>query len=168
MKSTTDSTTNNPQNHGSRHWQPIAVLSHPNMYSVIIIWKNNCTRQTQYSFQQITKAPHTFPYPTSETLTMTSNELWNVNTLKLQSTIAAANDHNPYPSLSTKLSDKHAELEESCVPKDAELAKFQSRHKELDKKVVDIKASLAIEQKTLAKLTAQAKSLQPSMQNQEK
>jgi hypothetical protein len=50
MKSTTDSTTNNPQNHGSCNWQPIAVLPHQNMYSAIIIWKNNCTRQTKYSF----------------------------------------------------------------------------------------------------------------------
>jgi hypothetical protein len=124
MKSTTDSTTNNPQNHDSRNRQPIAVLSHPNMYTAIIIWKNNCTRQTQYSFQQTTKAPHTFPYPKSETLTMTSNELWNVNTLRLPSTIAAANNPNPYPSLATKLSDEHAELEESCVPKAAKLAKF--------------------------------------------
>jgi hypothetical protein len=97
MKSTTDSTTNNPQNHGSRNWQPIAVLSHPNMYSTIIIWKNNCTRQTQYSFQQITKASHTFTYPTSKILTMTANELWNINTLELPSTITAANE----PSLST-------------------------------------------------------------------
>jgi hypothetical protein len=81
---------------------------------------------------------------------MTSNDLWNVNTLKLPSTIAAANDHNPYPSLATILSDEHAELEESRVPKAAKLAKFQSRHKQLDKKVVEIKASLAREQKTLA------------------
>jgi hypothetical protein len=168
MKSTLDSTTNNPKNHGSRKRQPIAVLSHPNMYLAITIWQHNNTKQTQYSFQQTTKAPHTFPYPKSETLTMTSNELWNVNTLKLLSTIAAANDHNPYPSLATKLSDEHAELEESRVPKAAELAKFQSRHKELDKKVVDIKASLAIEQKTLAKLTAQTKNLQASTKSQEK
>jgi hypothetical protein len=129
MKSTTDSTTNNPQIHGSCNRQPIVVLSHPNMYSAIIIWKNNCTRQTQYSFQQTTKAPHTFPYPESETLTMTSNDLWNVNTLELPSTIAAANDLNPYRSLATILSDKHAELEESRVPKAAKFAKFQSRHK---------------------------------------
>jgi hypothetical protein len=114
MNSTTDLTTNDPQNHGSRNRQPIAVLSHPNMYSAIIIWmKNNCTRQTQYSFQQTTNAPHTFPYPISKTLTMTSNDLWNINTLELPSTIAAANDPNPYRSLSTILSIEHAELEES-------------------------------------------------------
>jgi hypothetical protein len=117
MKSTPDSTTNNPQNHGSRNQQPIVVLLHPDMYSANIIWQNNNTRQTQYSFQQTTKAPHTFPYPKSETLIMTSNKLWNVNTLELPSTIAAANDHNPYPSLATKLSNEHAELEESRVSK---------------------------------------------------
>jgi seryl-tRNA synthetase len=99
---------------------------------------------------------------------MASNELWNVNTLKLPSTIAAANNHNPYPLLATKLSDKHAELEESRVSKAAELAKFQSRHKELDKKVVEIKASLAREQKTLEKLIAQTKNLQVSTKSQEK
>jgi hypothetical protein len=136
------------------------------MYSAIIVWKNNCTGQTQYSFQQTTKAPHTFPYPISETLTMTSNDLWNINTLELPSTIAAANDPNPYRSLSTILCDEHAELEESRVP--FALAKFRSRHKELDKKVVDIKASLAREQKTLAELTAQTKTVQASTEKQEK
>jgi hypothetical protein len=95
------------------------------MYSAIIIWKNNCTRQTQYSFQQIPKAPHTFPYPNSETLTMTSNKLWNVNTLELPSAIAAANDPPPYRSLATVLSDEHAELEETRKPKATELAKLQ-------------------------------------------
>jgi hypothetical protein len=94
------------------------------MYSAIITCQNNNTRQTQYSFQQTTKAPHTLPYPKSETLTMTSNELWNVNTLELPSTVAAANDHSPYPSLATKLSDKHAELEATRVAKAAKLAKF--------------------------------------------
>jgi hypothetical protein len=109
MKSTTDSTTNNLQKHGSRNRQPIAVFSHPNMYSAIIIWKNNCTRQTQYSIQQITKAPHTFPYPKSKILTMTSNELWNVNTLELPSTITAANA--PSSSTATILSTEIEALE---------------------------------------------------------
>jgi seryl-tRNA synthetase len=99
---------------------------------------------------------------------MTSNELWKVNTLELPSTIAAANDPNPYRSLSTILSDKQAEPEESRIPKAAKLAKFQSRHKELDKKVVHTKASLEREHKTLAELTAQTKTLQASTKNQEK
>jgi hypothetical protein len=93
---------------------------------------------------------------------MTSNDLWNVNTLNLPSTIAAANILTPYRSLATVLSDEHSELEESRVPKAAELGKVQSRHKELDKKVVDIKANLAREHKTLAILTAQTKNLQAS------
>jgi seryl-tRNA synthetase len=99
---------------------------------------------------------------------MTSNKLWNVNTLELPSTIAAANDHSPYPSLATKLSDEHAELEATHVSKATKLAKFQSRHKELDKKVVEIKASLAREQKALEKLVAQTKNLQASTKSQEK
>jgi hypothetical protein len=138
MKSTQDTTSENQQskNHGSRNWQPIAALTHLNMYSAIITWQNNTTRQTQYSFQQTTKAPHTFPYPYSKTLTMATNELWNVNTLEIPSTIAAANDPSPYPSLATILRDKHAELEANRVSRAVELPKFHSRHKELDKKVV--------------------------------
>jgi hypothetical protein len=96
------------------------------MYPAIIIWKNNCTRQTQYSFQQITKAPYTFPYPKSKILTMTSNELWNVNTLELPSTIAAANA----PSSSTAttiLSTKIEVLEATRVTKAAELLQVSSQ-----------------------------------------
>jgi hypothetical protein len=52
--------------------------------------------------------------------------------------------------------------------KGAKLAKFRSRHKELDKKVEEIKTSLAREQKTLAELTAQTKTLQASTKKQEK
>jgi chromosome segregation ATPase len=99
---------------------------------------------------------------------MTSNKLWNVNTLELPSTIAAANVPTPYRSLATVLSDKHAELEETRKPKDAKFAKFQSKRKELDKKVVHIRASLEREHKTLAELTAQTKTLQASTNNQEK
>jgi chromosome segregation ATPase len=99
---------------------------------------------------------------------MTTNELWNVNTLKLPSTIAAANDHSPYLSLATKLSDEHVELEATRVSKAAGLAKLHSRHKELDKKVVEIKASLTQEQKALEKLTAQTINLQASTKNQKK
>jgi hypothetical protein len=103
MKSTPDSTSENqqPKNHGSQNRQPIAVLTHPDMYSAIITWQNNNTRQTQYSLQQTTEAPHTFLYPNSETPTMATNELWNVNTLELPSTVVAAN--NPSPSNATIL-----------------------------------------------------------------
>jgi hypothetical protein len=117
MKSTPDSTTNNPKNHGSCNREPIAVLSHPNMYLAIIIWQHNNTRQTQYSFQQIPKKPHTFPYPKSKILTMTSNELWNVNTLELPSTITAANE--PSSSTATTLSTEIEVLEATRVTKAA-------------------------------------------------
>jgi hypothetical protein len=157
MKSTPDSTTNNPQNHGSRNRQPIAVLSHPNMYSVIIIWKNNCTRQTQYSFQQITKAPHTFPYPTSETLTMTSNKLWKVNTLELPSTIAPANA--PSSSTAKTLSTKIVALEATCVTKAAEFDEFQSAHKDLKKESNGTNGILTKDLATLQQLAAQTNAL---------
>jgi hypothetical protein len=153
MKSTPDSTTNNPQNHGSRSRQPIPVLSHTNVYSAIIIWKNNYTRQTQYSIQQTTKALHTFPYPKSETLTMTSNVLWNVNTLKLPSTIAAANA--PRTSTTTTLSTKIAALEATRVTKAAEFDEFQSAHKDLKKKSNETEEILAKDLATLQQLAAQ-------------
>jgi hypothetical protein len=123
------------------------------MHSAIITWQNHNTRQTQYSLQQTTKAPHTFPYPNSETPAMATNELWNANSLEIPSTIAAAND--PSPSNATILSDKHAALEATHVTRVAEFVKFQSRHKELDKEAVEIKASLAKDLKTLEQLAAQ-------------
>jgi hypothetical protein len=147
MKSTTDSTTNNPQNHGSRNWLPIAVLSHLNMFSAIIIWKNNCTSQTQYSFQQIPKAPHTFPYPKSKILTMASNELWNVNSLELPSAIAAANE--PSSSTATTLSTEIEVLEATRVTKAAEFDDFQSDHKDLEKRSKETKERLENDQDTL-------------------
>jgi seryl-tRNA synthetase len=88
-----------------------------------------------------------------------------------QTTVNHRSSQRPHSISITRyriLSDKHAELEESRVPKAAKLAKFQSRHKEFKKEVVDIKASLAREQKTLAELTAQTKILQASTKNQEK
>jgi hypothetical protein len=154
MKSTTGSTTNNPQNYGSRNRQPIVVLSHPNMYSTIILWKNNHTRQTQYSLQQTTKAPHTFPYPKSKTLTMTSNELWNVNTLELPSTIAAANA--PNSSTATILSTEIAALEATRVTKAAEFDEFKSAHKDLKMKPNETKVLLEKDLATLQQLAAQA------------
>jgi hypothetical protein len=90
------------------------------MYSAIIIWKNNCTRQTQYSFQQIPKASHTFPYPTSKIMTMTSNELWNVDTLELPSTITESNE--PSLSAATTLSAKIKVLEATQLTKTAATA----------------------------------------------
>jgi uncharacterized protein YukE len=157
MKSTKDSTTNNPQNHGSRNWQPIAVLSHPIMYSAIIIWKNNCTRQTQYSFQQIPKPSHTFPYPTSKIMTMTSNELWNINTLELPSTITEANE--PRSSTATSLNTEIDVLEATRVTKAAELDGFQSDHKDLEKKSKETKALLDKDKAVLKKLASETQTL---------
>jgi hypothetical protein len=143
------------------------------MYSAIITCQNNNTRQTQYSFQQTTKAPHTCPYPNSKTLTMASNELWNVNTLGILSTIAAANGLSPYPSLASILSDKHTALEATRVSRTAELEtaelnKVHSRHRELDREIVEIKASPTKEQKALEKLAAQTKDLEASTKKEEK
>jgi hypothetical protein len=157
MKSTTDSTTNNQQNHGSRNRQPIAVLSHPNMYSAIIIWKNNCTSQKQYSFQQIPKASHTFPYPKPKILTMTSNELWNINTLELPSTIAAANA--PSPSTAMPLSTEIEVLEATQVTKAAEFDGFKSDHKDLKTRSNVTKVRLENDEATLQQLAAQTNTL---------
>jgi hypothetical protein len=157
MKSTRDSTTNIPQNHGSRNRQPIAVLSHPNMYSAIIIWENKCTRQTQYSFQQIPKAPHTFPYSKSKILTMTSNGLWNVNTLELPSTIAAANA--PNSSTATILSTEIKVLEATRVTKAAEFDDFKSDHKDLERRSNETKVRLEKDQATLQQLADQTNTL---------
>jgi hypothetical protein len=157
MKSTTDSTTNNSQNHGSRNWQPIAVLPHQNMYSAIIIWKNNCTRQTQYSFQHIPKAPHTFPYPTPKILTLTSNELWNINTLELPSTITAANE--PSSSTATALSTEVEVLEATQAAKKAELGSFQTSHEELEKESKETQALLDKSGAKLIKLKSETQTL---------
>jgi hypothetical protein len=157
MKSTKDSTTNNPQNHGSRNWQPIAVLPHLNMYAAIIIWKNNCTRQTQYSFQQIPKASLTFPYPTPKILTMTSNELWNLNTLELPSTIKAANE--PSSSTATTLSTEVEVLEATQTTKKAELGSFQTSHEELKKESKETQALLDKDEAKLKKLASETQTL---------
>jgi hypothetical protein len=157
MESTTDSTTNNPQNHGSCNRQPIAVLSHPNMYSEIIIWKNNCTRQTQYSLQQIPKAPHTFPYPKSKILSMSSNELWNVNTLELPSTITAANE--PSSSTATTLRTEIEVLEATRVTKAAKFDGFKSDHKDLETRSNETKARLENDETILQQLATETQTL---------
>jgi hypothetical protein len=61
---------------------------------------------------------------------MTSNELWNVNTLKLPSTITAANE--PSSSTTTTLSTKIDVLEATRATKTAELDGFMLDHKDLD------------------------------------
>jgi seryl-tRNA synthetase len=96
---------------------------------------------------------------------MATNELWNVNSLKIPSTIAAAND--PSPSDATILSDEHATLEATRVARTAEFVEFQSRHKELDKEAVEIKARLTKDLKTLDTLTAQTKALVDATRSEE-
>jgi hypothetical protein len=127
------------------------------MYSAIITWQNNNTRQTQYSFQQTTKAPHTFPYPNSKTPTMTTNELWNVDSLEVPSTIAAANA--PSPSTATTLSTEIAALEATRVTKAAESDEFQSVHKELKQEVKETNDILVKDLATLQQLAAQTNTL---------
>jgi hypothetical protein len=119
MESTPDSTYKNqqPKNNGSRYRHPIAFLTHLNMYSVIITWQNINTRQTQYSLQQSTKAPNTLPHLDSKTPTM-ANELWNVDSLELPTSIVAAN--NLRPSNTTILSNEHTAMEITCVTRVAE------------------------------------------------
>jgi multidrug efflux pump subunit AcrA (membrane-fusion protein) len=127
------------------------------MYSTIIIWKNNCTRQTQYSFQQIPKASHTFPHPTSKILTMTSNKLWNVNTLELPSTITAPN--GPSSSTATILRAKIKVLKETQVTKSAELIGFQSDHEDLETKSKETQALLDKDEAILQKLATNTQTL---------
>jgi hypothetical protein len=127
------------------------------MHSVIITWQNNNTRQTQYSLQQTTNSPHTFPYPNSETPTMATDELWNVDSIELPSTIVAANA--PSPSNATILSTEHTALEATHVTRVAEFDEFQSRHEELNKEAIEIKASLAKDLITLEQLAAQTEAL---------
>jgi hypothetical protein len=59
---------------------------------------------------------------------MTSNELWNVNTLEQPSTIAAANE--PSSSTATTLSTGIEVLEATRVTKAAEFDDFKSDHKD--------------------------------------
>jgi hypothetical protein len=127
------------------------------MYSAIIIWKNNCTRKTQYSFQQISKAPHTFLYPKPKILTMISYELWNVNTLELPSTITAANE--PSSSTATTLNIEIKVLEATRVTKAAELDGFKSDHKDLETRSNETKALLDKDEAILQKLATDTQTL---------
>jgi chromosome segregation ATPase len=88
---------------------------------------------------------------------MTSNELWNVNTLKLPSTIAAANE--PSSSTTTTLSTKIKVLEATRVTKSAELDDFKSDHKDLETRSNETKARLENGKTTLQQLAAQTRTL---------
>jgi hypothetical protein len=88
---------------------------------------------------------------------MTSNELWNVNTLKLPSTIAAANA--PSSSTATILSTEIEALEATRVTKAAELDEFKSDHKDLKKISNETKVLLEKDLATLQQLAAQTNTL---------
>jgi uncharacterized protein YukE len=88
---------------------------------------------------------------------MTSSKLWNVNTLGLPSTIAAANA--PSPSTATTLSTEIAALEATCVNKAAEFEEFQSVHKDLKKEATETNEILAKDMATSQQLVTQTNAL---------
>jgi hypothetical protein len=88
---------------------------------------------------------------------MTSNELWNVNTLELPSTIAAANA--PSSSTATILSTEIEALEATRVTKAAEFDELKSAHKDLKKRSNVTKVLLEKDQATLQQLAAQTNTL---------
>jgi uncharacterized protein YukE len=88
---------------------------------------------------------------------MTSNELWNVNTLELLSTIAAAN--LPSSSTATTLSTEIKVLQATRVTKAAEFDNFKSDHKDIKKRSNETKERLENDQATLQQLAAQTNNL---------
>jgi chromosome segregation ATPase len=88
---------------------------------------------------------------------MATNELWNVDSLEIASTIAAANA--PSPSTATLLSTEIAALEATRVTKAVEFDKFQSIHKELKKEAKETNERLAKDLVTLQELGAQTNTL---------
>jgi hypothetical protein len=88
---------------------------------------------------------------------MTSNELWNVNTLELPSTITAANE--PSSSTATTLSTKIEVLEATRVTKAAELDGFKVDHKDLETRSKETKALLDKDEAILQKLATGTQTL---------
>jgi chromosome segregation ATPase len=88
---------------------------------------------------------------------MTLNELWNVNTLELPSTITAANE--PSLSTATTLSAEIKVLEATQVTKTAKLYSFKLDHKDLETKSKDTKALLDKDEAKLTKLASNTKTL---------
>jgi chromosome segregation ATPase len=88
---------------------------------------------------------------------MTSNELWNVNTLKLPSTITAANE--PSSSTTTTLNTKIEVLEATRVTKTAELDGFKSDHKDHETRSNETKALLDKDEAVLQKLATETQTL---------
>jgi hypothetical protein len=92
---------------------------------------------------------------------MTSNELWNVNTLELPSTITAANE--PTSSTATTLNTKIEVLEASRVTKVAELDGFKSDNKDLESRSNETKALLDKDNAVLQKLATGTQTLLAAM-----
>jgi hypothetical protein len=90
-------------------------------------------------------------------MTMTSNELWNVDTLELPSTITEANE--PSLSAATTLSAKIKVLEATQVTKKAELDGFNLDHKDRKTKSEDTKALLDRDEAILLKLATDTQTL---------
>jgi hypothetical protein len=84
-----------------------------------------------------------------------SNELWNVNTLELPSTITAANE--PSSSTATTLSNKIEVL--TRVTKTAELDGFTLDHKDLGTRSKETKARLENDEATLQQLATEKQTL---------
>jgi hypothetical protein len=88
---------------------------------------------------------------------MTSNELWNVNTLELPSTITAANE--PSSSTATVLSTEIKVLKATQVTKETELIGFQTNHEELETKSKETQALLDKDKAVLIKLKSETQTL---------
>jgi hypothetical protein len=88
---------------------------------------------------------------------MTSNDLWNVDTLELPSTIKEANE--PSLSAATTLIAKIKVLEVTQVTKTAELDGFELDHKDLETKSNDTKALLDKNKAILLKMATDTQTL---------
>jgi uncharacterized protein YukE len=88
---------------------------------------------------------------------MTSNELWNINTLELPSTITAANE--PSTSTATILNTEIEGLEASRTFKTTELLGFQTSHEEFKTQSKETQALLDKDEAILKKLASETQNL---------
>jgi cupin superfamily acireductone dioxygenase involved in methionine salvage len=88
---------------------------------------------------------------------MTSNELWNVNTLELPSTITAANE--PSSSTATILNTEIEGLKATRAFKTAELISFQTSHEELETQSKETQALPDKDEAILTQLASDTKTL---------
>jgi chromosome segregation ATPase len=92
---------------------------------------------------------------------MTSDELWNINTLELPSTITAANE--PSSSTTTILNTEIEGLEATREFKTAGLISFQTSHEELEKESKETQALLDKGEVKLTKLASNTRTLLEAM-----